>query len=82
MEKPIKKLTEKERVKIIKKYVVDYLKRERPWVLLMDEEILQFCKKRKSGTINFSVRIHQSKTQDMVVEVLPASKTLKFTFKK
>lgn len=64
----------------IKAYTVDYLKREKPWVLLMDEEILRFCKERKSGTINFSVRIHKGNAQDMVVEVLPSSKTLKFTF--
>lgn len=69
-------------VKTVKNYVVDYLKREKPWVLLMDQEIGEFIKKRKSGTITFSVRIHQQKAQDMVIEVLPSSKTVKFTFKK
>ena len=68
-------------VKSVKEYVVDYLKREKPWVLIMDEEILRFCKNRRNGSINFSVRVYQGKAQNVVVEILPSSKTVKFTFK-
>lgn len=74
------KLSKEELAKHIRDYVVDYLKREKPWILLMDNEVLEFIETGKSGTINFSVRVYQRKTQDVLVEVLPSSETRKYTF--